>query len=131
MDLRMILSDELRKRQARNPRYSIRAFAKSLATHHSTVTRILGSERRLTARSIQTIGTRLRMSPGQISDACREENCAIILRAVRDPRFRPDSRWIATMTGIPLDQVNVALHSLLYERRLVMTSRAAWSAESR
>ena len=130
MDLRTILSAELNKRQQRNPRYSMRAFAKSLATHHSTISRILGTDRRLTSRSIQTIGARLKMTPREISEACRDENCSLILRTVCDPRFRADSRWIATMTGIPVDQVNVALHWLLHERRLVMTSRATWSTKS-
>ena len=130
MDLRTILSAELKKRQQRNPRYSIRAFANSLDTHHSTLTRILRSDRRLTPRSIRTLGTRLKMTPAEISEACREENCSLILRTVSDPRFRADSRWIATMTGISIDQVNVALHWLLHERRMVMTSRAAWSAGS-
>jgi broad specificity polyphosphatase/5'/3'-nucleotidase SurE len=130
MDLRTILRRELKKRQQRNSRYSIRAFAKSLATHHSTLTRILRSDRRLTPRSIETLGARLKMTPAEISEARREESCALILRTVRDPRFRPDSRWIATMTGIPTDQVNIALHWLLHERRLVMTSRSAWSVGS-
>jgi hypothetical protein len=130
MDLRTILYDELKKRQQRNPRYSIRAFAKSLSTHHSTLTRIVKGGRRLTPRSIQTLGARLKLTPAEISAACREENFSLILRTVSDPRFRPDSRWLATMTGIPVDQVNVALHWLLYERRLVMTSHATWSVGS-
>ena len=130
MDLRRHIAAELKKRQQRNPRYSIRAFARSLATHHSTVTRILRGDRRLTSRSIQFLGSRLKLTAAEIGEACREENCAVILRTVSDPRFRPDSRWLATMTGIPLDEVNVALHWLLYEKRLVMTSHATWSVRN-
>ena len=127
MQLRMILSAELKRRQQRNPRYSLRAFAMSLATHHSTIARIIGGSSRVTPRSVQVLGARLGMTPAEIRDACLAENCAVIVRTVADPRFRADSRWIATMTGIPLDQVNVALHWLLYQRKLVMTSRSAWS----
>ena len=32
------------------------------------------------------------------------------------------------MTGIPLDDVNVALHWLLHSRRLVMRSRTIWDS---
>src|SRR5215210_6050551 len=127
MELRGILSAELKRRQQRNPRYSMRAFARLLATHHSTLARILNTDRRVTRRSIEALGSRLKLTSEEIDAACRDEDCSIVLRTVRDPRFRPDSRWIATMTGIPLDQVNVALHRLLYERRLVMTSRGSWS----
>jgi transcriptional regulator with XRE-family HTH domain len=131
MDLRTRLRTELDLRQHTNPRYSLRAFARSLGTHHSTLSRIIESRRRLTPRSIRSLCEALGLTPRQISDACLAENCALILRVVGDQRFRADSRWIAMMTGIPIDEVNVALHRLLYERRLTMNSRAAWTAGDR
>ena len=39
-----------------------------------------------------------------------------------EERFRPNSRWLATMTGVPVDEINRALHHLLYQRRLTMGS---------
>jgi hypothetical protein len=62
-----------------------------------------------------------------MSEARRDENCAAVLSLTSDPRFRADSRWIAMMTSIPLDDVNVALHWLLRLRRLVMRSRTTWN----
>ena len=129
MDLRVILEAELSRRRQRNPRYSMRAFAQSLQTHHSTISAILQSRRRLTPRSIRMLGTRLGLSDAEIRDACVTEHCAAIRRLVRDRRFRPDSRWIAIMGGIPLDEVNIALNWLLYHRQLTMAAADQWILE--
>jgi hypothetical protein len=127
MDMRAILEAEFIRRRTRNPRYSLRGFASSLRTHHSTLSQILQSRRRLTPRSIRQFGERLGLSSVQIRDACVAEHCASIRRVVGDPRFRADSRWIAVMTGIPLDDVNVALHWLLYRRELTMAGPHTWT----
>lgn len=129
MDLRAILKAELNRRRQRNPRYSLRAFARALSTHHSTLSSILQSRRRLTPRSIRQLGARLGLTPGEIHDACVTEHCAAIRRLVRDPRFRADSRWIAIMSGIPLDEVNIALHWLLFNRQLKMAAPNQWILE--
>jgi hypothetical protein len=129
MDLCSLLDAELRRRRERNPRYSLRAFARRLGTHHSTLSRLLQRRRRLTPRAVRRLGERLGLSPMQIDDACLSENARSILGLVEDGRFRADSRWIATMTGIPLDDVNRALHWLLYERRLMMRSFTIWTRE--
>ena len=126
MDLPALLDTELRRRRARNPRYSLRAFARALGTDHGTLSRIMRRERRLTARTIRRVGARLGLTSAQLERACIAEHCAAILRVVGDPRFRADSRWIATMTGIPIDEVNVALHALLRRRRLAMRTPTTW-----
>jgi transcriptional regulator with XRE-family HTH domain len=128
MDLPAMLGAELARRRARNPRYSLRAFARALGTHHSTLSQILHRRRRLTSRAIHQLGARLGLSSTEIHEARREENCAVIQRLTGDARFRADSRWIAMMSGIPLDDVNVALHWLLHSRRLVMRSRTTWDS---
>jgi hypothetical protein len=126
MDMRALLECELRQRKERNPRYSLRAFALSLRTHHSTLSQILQGRRRLTPRSIRQFGPLIGLTPAQIREACLSEHCASIRRLVDDSRFRADSRWIAAMAGIPLDDVNIALHRLLYRGDLVMTDRNTW-----
>jgi hypothetical protein len=130
MDLCALLSAELQQRRNRNPRYSLRAFARKLGTHHTALSLVLQRRRRLTPRAVRQLGRRLGLSPAQIADACLSENARSILHLVEDHRFRPDSRWIATMTGIPLDEVNRALHWLLHERRLTMASLDSWKGES-
>lgn len=41
----------------------------------------------------------------------------------------PSSRWIATRTGLSIDDVNVALQLLLHTRRVEMTSTNTWTSE--
>ena len=127
MDLRALLGAELRRRRERNPRYSLRAFARALGTDHAALSRILERRRRLTPRAVRRLGARLGLAPSEIAAACVAENAAAVLRVVGDPRFRADSRWVATMTGIPLDDVNVALHHRLWQRRLTMQTRDTWT----
>ena len=127
MDLRARITEELQRRRRRNPRYSMRAFARALGTHHATLSQILQHRRRLTPRAIRALGARLGLTPTQIAEACLAENCAVIRRMVGDARFVPDCRWIATMTGIAVDDVNVALHWLLYRRELTMQTQSRWT----
>lgn len=131
MDMRALLDAELQRRRERNPRYSLRAFAHTLGTHHSTVSQILQSRRRLTPRSIRRLGARIGLTPAEIRAACVHEHCVSIRRLLSDSRFRPDSRWIAIMTGIPLDDVNSALHWLLYRGELTMATPDTWTLGER
>ena len=131
MDMRATLEAELHRRRERNQRYSLRAFARALQTHHSTLSQILQSRRRLTPRSIRQLGVRIGLTPAQIRDACLAEHCASIRRLIGHPQFRADSRWIAMMAGIPLDDVNVALHWLLYRRELTMAEPGTWTLGER
>jgi transcriptional regulator with XRE-family HTH domain len=128
MNLRSTLAAEFARRRRLNPRYSLRAFALALGTHHSTVSRILQGRRRLTERAIRQFAGPLGLTPKQLADVCLAENCSAIIRLVRQPRFRPDARWIAVMAGIPLDGVSIAIHRLLAERRLAMRSPTRWTA---
>ena len=130
MDLRATLATELESRKGRNPRYSLRAFARALGTNHGTLSQILSSQRPLTPRNIRILGKRVGLNPAQIREACLAGHCDSIARLVANPRFKADARWIAVMTGIPLDEVSVALHWLLYTRRIVMTDRSTWTLQS-
>src|SRR5262249_5964356 len=64
------LQRELNRRRARNPRYSLRAFANALGTHHSTLSQMMQARRRLTTRTIRRFGQRLGLSAPEIRDAC-------------------------------------------------------------
>ena len=119
---------ELERRRARNNRYSLRAFARSLAIDHSTLSQILRGTRRVTRQVIASIGRRLRKPEPELAEFCALENDAAILEAIHRPDFQPDSRWLAMRLGIPLDAVNVSLHRLLYKGMLVMRSRKRWEA---
>jgi transcriptional regulator with XRE-family HTH domain len=114
------------RRRRVNGDYSLRAFARALRIHHSTLSQILRGRRRITAKSIRVLGPKLGLDPAAIAECCALEHECSILTAITDTRFRPDSRWLSVVLNIPLDDVNVALQRLLRRRLLVMESRTAW-----
>ena len=128
MDLQTVIRTELERRRQRNARYSLRGLATSLRVHHSTLSRILDGRRSVTPDAIERLGERLGLDRGAIRELRLAENRKAVLRAVGDRRFRADSRWLAMMTGIPVDDLNIALHSLLHEGRLIMSSATHWTA---
>jgi transcriptional regulator with XRE-family HTH domain len=125
---RTVLQTEFDRRRARNARYSLRAFARALSVDHSTLSQLLRGKRRLTARNVRTLGRRLRLSAAAIAEHCALEHESAVLAALRRRGFRPDSRWLATIAGIPLDEVNVTLQRLLRKRIVTMHSRESWQA---
>ncbi|MGZ8853044.1 MAG: helix-turn-helix domain-containing protein, partial [Thermoanaerobaculia bacterium] len=86
---------------ANNPRYSLRAFARSLQIDHSTLSQIVRGRRRVTTRAIRSLGVRLRMTPMQVAESCAIENDLALLTVItscvparltldRDPDRHPD-----------------------------------------
>ena len=126
MNIRTALVEEYDARRRRNRRYSIRAYARFLGTHHSTLSQLLNGRRRMTSRTIRHLGPRLGLSAEQIALACEEENCETLVRLLSDQRFRPNTRWIAMMIGVPVDAVNISIQRLLCERRMSMRSTTTW-----
>ena len=129
MNFLQTLETEFELRRQRNPRYSLRAFARYLGTDHSTLSQILRQRRSLSPRTISKFGKQLRFDADVITDACVRQNAEKILQLARSPGFRTHSRWIATRTGIPLDAVNVALQNLLHDGELVMQSVNRWKTK--
>jgi hypothetical protein len=124
--LRIVLRAELDRRRASNPRYSLRSFARDLSIDHSTLSQILRGKRRLTGRSVRVFGRRLRLPPLAIEELCALENESAVLSTLDRPNFKADSRWVASMVGLPLDEVNVTLQRLLRKRIVTMTAPARW-----
>ncbi len=54
------------------------------------------------------------------------EDAAAVVSGIGRASFRPNSRWLATIAGIPVDRVNIAIHSLLCAARLRMPSTQQW-----
>ena len=123
---RAVLTAELERRRAANSRYSLRSFARDLSVHHSTLSQILRGKRRVTGRSVRAFGRRLRLAAPAIAELCALENESAVLSTLDRPNFQADSRWVASVAGIPLDEVNVALQRLLRKRIVTMTARARW-----
>jgi transcriptional regulator with XRE-family HTH domain len=121
-----LLKTEFERRRSANSRYSLRSFARDLSIDHSTLSQILRGRRRLTGRSVRALGRRLRLAAPAIAELCALENELAVLSALDRPNFQADSRWVASMVGIPLDDVNVTLQRLLRKRIVTMTTRARW-----
>ena len=149
---RQVLQEELAKRCARNPRYSLRAFARHLRLDHSTLSQLLRGRRKFTARTIASLGARLSLAPSVITQlvelertppeswAARElkqlsRDAALslaewhhhaILELTRLASFRPDVRWIARVLDVPVDDVNVAITRLVRLGLLDMQAPTRW-----
>jgi transcriptional regulator with XRE-family HTH domain len=124
--LRIVMQTELARRRSTNPRYSLRSFARDLAVDHSTLSQILRGRRRLTGRSVRAFGRRLGLAAPHIAELCALENESAVVATLDRRNFQADSRWVASMVGIPLDEVNVTLQRLLRKRIVAMTTRARW-----
>jgi hypothetical protein len=126
VNFRETLAAERARRRAANPRYSLRAFARDLGTDHATLSQVLRGRRSLSPRMVRRFGRRLSLDAGKIAEACEQQNAETVLRLARAAGFRPNSRWIATRTGLAMDAVNAALHRLVYHGDLVMESADRW-----
>lgn len=72
-------------------------------------------------------GRRLGIENSALIEIGVRQNAVAITRLARSRDFRPNSRWIAIRTGIPLDAVNAALTHLLSNGILVMRSARSWA----
>jgi hypothetical protein len=120
MLLRLRLQMELADRRRRNPRYSMRALARWIGCDASTVCRALTGRIGFSRPMIARVAALLKLGAEATQRAYASEDAERILRVVDRQDFRPDARWIAVASGVPLDDVQRALHLLLYERRLAM-----------
>jgi uncharacterized protein (TIGR02147 family) len=147
---RLYLQSELARRCGRNAQYSLRAFALHLGVDHSTLSQWLRGRRPITPRSIETIGAKLNL-PAEavqqyIEHSGRDDGRALsadvltgdtmsviadwfhfaILELTRLEEFRCDSRWIARVLDISVDEVNLAVQRLIRLGLLDMESADRW-----
>lgn len=126
MHLRNALQAEFARRQQRNRSYSLRAFARDLATNHASLSQILHGQRNVSARMAAQLGRRVGLGANEISKCSAVEIDQAVLRAVKSRSFQPASRWIAVRTGISLDAVNLSVVRLLQRGALTMNSTRRW-----
>jgi transcriptional regulator with XRE-family HTH domain len=131
MRFREAVATEFERRRARNRRYSLRRFARAVGIHHATLSRLLRGARPVPSRTLVTVASRLGMSPAQVTGFVAREEVAAVVDAIGRSAFRADSRWLATVAGISVDSVNIALQELLRTGSLRMTSRERWELTRR
>lgn len=149
------LESEFAARQAKNPRYSLRAFAAFLGTDHSTLAQILRGSRHAPAAQIRVWARKLGLTQEEAAvfiavehvpdDATARRQHQLrhwtaealgivterahweIVRLSRTETFQADCRWIAQQTDLTVDQVNVALSRLLRLRLLEIGATRKWT----
>lgn len=131
MRFRETLRAEWDRRRADRPTYSLRRFALLLGVHHATVARLLQGSGPVPERTIHRLATRVGIAPLAAERMCAMEREDAVLGAVGRPGFRPDTRWLASTSGIPIDQINITLQTLLRTGRLRMVSERIWITERR
>ena len=140
-DYRLWLQQEYSQRSRKNPRYSIRAFAKVLAMDPSSVSQIISGKRRVSAKILQRLCDRLSVAPlvraelfksiktpsdeaAQAAPAYTQlaadafaiisdwYHCAI-LELTFCEEFESSPKWIAQKLGISVTDSKIALDRLL------------------
>lgn len=149
---RDFLRQQLAARCARNPQYSLRAFANYLGVNHSTLSQMLRGKRSLSPEAIAKFCDKLGLTPPQAAEWMESERHQpdaapsarllaltkdtaelledglgfAILELLRLPGFQTDSRWIGRMLGATTDDVNLTLTRLCRLGFLQMQSPTEW-----
>lgn len=126
MRCRDIVRAEFKRRRQTNPRYSLRRFAQALGVHHATLSRLFRGTRPVPARTVHAVCSALGMREAERLRLIGVEEAATVAAVIARPGFRPGSRAVAMLAGLPVDNVNVALHALLRDGHLRMVSPSAW-----
>lgn len=144
------LRRELHKRCEKNPRYSLRAFARFLAIEPSALSKILHGKRipseRTHQKLVDALGIRRADLPHIVGSAAKpmqsrsdyvtlpvdlfrsisEWHHYAILELTRVEDFTPDARWIAKRLGIELGKARAAIERLFRMDLLALDAKGAW-----
>lgn len=134
-EFRNYLQQELLRRTAKNPAYSLRAFAKHLGVNHATLSSLMSGKRRLTEANVQRLAKALNLSPKELSNyisvnetgennaqyyliqqdafaAISEWYFDAILEMALIPNFKMEPEIISQSIGITEMQAKIALETL-------------------
>jgi transcriptional regulator with XRE-family HTH domain len=137
-DLRLFLQETYLRRLARNPRYSLRSYARALGLNSGTLSQLLSGKRPLSAKTRDRLLGRLDLgaeeylqfvAPG-LTPASASENSDFrqisldtfqvmaewyhfaILELIGLASFRPDPKWMARKLGITPAEAGFAVERL-------------------
>lgn len=145
---RLLLQQELIDRCRRNPKYSLRAFAKSLGVVPSALSDMLNGKRTITAASIQKLGLAIGLKPSEIKRHIKSpelnkgrlfqqltlDTYAIIsdwyhyaiLELMKTQSFKNDLNWIVKTLGISKNEANAAFERLCRAGLLEISKNGDW-----
>ncbi len=120
--LRVLLQNELAKRCQRNPRYSLRAFAKSLETSHTVLSLVLSGKRSISKKLREKIKEELGLAQPEetpVQQITLDAFAIIsdwyhyaILSLLEIPESSIEPKWIAKRLGITALEANLAVERL-------------------
>lgn len=148
---RALLQEELIKRCRTNPRYSLRAFARSLSVEPSALSQMINGKRPITKKMSVRLGTALGMTVQQITRVSSEDEgfslseafpfqllsldqFAVIsdwyhyaiLELTYVEGFREDAAWISRRLGITKSEANIAVERLFRLKLMITDPRGKW-----
>ena len=146
--IQTFLQSELLRRSKANPRYSLRAFARTLRVDHSTLVKILNGKRKLGKRATQKMAQQLGLSADeaahflqpktdQAADNYQQltlDSFAIIsdwyhyaiLELIRSDDFKPELGWMARVLGITTEEAGTAVERLKRLGLIETSSEGRW-----
>ncbi len=151
---RLFLQEELTRRCAKNPRYSLRTFAKVLDIQAPTLSHILRGQRKITSQLQQNLAKALDLSDKDLKQI-RKQNQArhkdhedymqlqkdqfalisewyyfAILELLQVDGFQKNNRWIAKSLGLSISEVNIAMERLFRLKLIEVHDDGSWTAKS-
>ena len=118
------LRRELARRQQRNGRYSLRAFARDVDCDHATLSQWLRGTRPVSDTAEERLYSRLDLSPLERARAREldDEDLRVLAAMSSDPTTTQE---LSVAAGLPIDRANVALAKLL-RLRVVRLEQSKW-----
>ncbi len=107
------LQHELKRRQSRNPRYSLRAFGRDLGVHHATVSKWMRETRPVTRDALEYLCKRLGVSGAAIEQMASFDPFDLEVVEFAAGMKRPTAPRIARHFKCSTDKVNISLNRLL------------------
>ena len=155
MDFRYTLQNELIERCKRNPKYSLRAFARTLAIEPSALSKILKAKRMITPTMLSRLGIKLGLGPKEIELYKKRLGIKKMKSSVRTEKeykqltvdtfhiisdwyhyailelttvkdFVPSPPWISKALGLTVSEVNIAVDRLKRLEFLQVEEDGSW-----
>jgi len=133
-EVRLLLNSELQSRIKNNSSYSLRAFARNLKLDHSTLSKLLTGQRKISSKTILHIGEQLGLSQNEITDYLNsikpyqtdfvelaiddyssvcDWHFDAILELTRTKGFKPNINWVANRLGLDIQVVDKSVNALV------------------
>ncbi len=151
-EFRRFLQTELLRRCRKNPKYSLRAFAKTLQVYHATLSALLAGRRPFSAQTVRKLSAKLGLD-SQLTDKFLNEKSSeqedyriltldiflatsewyhdAILELTHVKGFKPRHEWIARRLGLTSDEVSLAVERLVRLELLQILPGGKWLDISR